>query len=377
MPQNFDQLAKRLRRKVYTSVDEVAKDFAEGLAGIDRQNNVSRKLASDTLAGIQGGTTVGVGDPSALQGSDYLVQNPQPGRTPDVGSGLESRRQTRIRESTRVLPAMVTEDAIAGDTEVAVTIVGDGTGKTLDSLTGSEIVANAAQHLADNPGSIIGTAMMAKVTGQPIVAAGQTGMQPIAAGRTVNVVVTEQYQEDTTWANRQRKNLPTVTPILKCRSACLVNGLACASPRCIPSEASSNFFAEGGSSPTDDWLPANTTGWTPNRPWCVVEMSIDTLDGTLDRNLAEFTYYDYGLVDGSGEIVFAGVPFTVPQGSGQYYIYLGLGTECYGWYLLVGCATGQEVTFGSISIGAPANYIDPTLTREWTLIDSNFPILIP
>lgn len=378
---NLDDLAKRLRRKVYPQgqegVDALARDIAEGLSGIARQPEIARRLTQTTLADVQGGTSLGVGDAAATHGSEYLVQNPQPGQTPDVGQGLASRRQSRIRATTRTLPAKVKTAAVAGDTEVEVVIVGNTPVQDVDASTTAEVVGSITGAMQQDVADISGLTIMAKVTGQPIVTAGSTGVQPIEAGRSVQVVVNEQWEDSTSWTKRGRKNLPLVTPVLKCRTACLVNGLACASPGCFPAEASSNFFAEGGSSPADDWVPASTTDWTPNRPWCVVEMSIDTADGTLDRDLAEFSYYDYGLVDGSGVINFAGVSYSVPLGSGQYYIYLGLGTQCYGWYLLVGCAVGQEVNFGGISLGAPANYIDPTLVRNWTLIDSNFPIPIP
>lgn len=378
---NFDDLAKRLRRKVYPQgqegVDALARDIAEGLSGIARQPEMARKLTQTTIADVQGGTSLGVGDGAATHDSEYLVQNPQPGLPPNVGAGLEARRQTRIRSTTRTLPAKVKTAAIAGDTEVEVVIVGDTPVMGTDASTMAEVVGSVTDRMSESVGSIAGTTMMAKVTGQPIVAAGATGMQPIEAGRTVQVVVNEQWEDSTSWTKRNRKNLPLVTPVLKCRTACLVNGLACASPGCFPGFADSVFFAEGGSSPADDWVAGNTTDWAPDRPWCVVEMSIDTPSATLDRNLGEFTYYDYGLVDGSGVINFAGVSYTVPQGSGQYYTYTGLGTQCFGWYLIVGCAVGQEVNFGGITMGAPANYIDPLLTRDWVLIDSNFPLPIP
>lgn len=373
MPNDYDALAKRIRRKVYTSTEELAKDFADGLAAIARQPSVDRGLENQTIADVQGGVTLGVGDTAATQTSDYLVQNPQPGQPRNVGSGLLTRRQSRIRTDTRVLAAKVLEDAGAGSTEVSVMIVGATPVKGQDATTGIEVVADANAGLQDSISDIIGKQMMAKVTGQPIVAAGATGIQPLTAGMTVSVAVNTQHEDTTTWTRRNRKNLPTVVSVQKCETACLVNGLACTGTVCVPYLSEDHYF-DKTIDPVDgdDWnYVSNIDPADEGRAWAVIEFSSDIPNGTLDRNNGDFTYYAYGVVGPGGSVTFTGVPYTTVLGLDHFYFDLNTllyPEPNYRWALLVGCNVGQNVNFGQFT----PNDADGR-GKSWVVTDSNFP----
>lgn len=362
MPSDYDALSKRIRRKVYGSTEELAKDFADGLAAIARQPSVDRGLQDATIADVQGGTTLGVGDPAAGHVSAYLVQNAQPGQPTNVGSGLLTRRQSRIRNHTRVLAAKVVTAAGAGDTEVEVVIVGADPVKGQDDYTGIQVVANASGGLDDSVDSIIGKRMMAKMTGQPIVTAGSTGIQPLTAGMTVAVTLTEQYEDTTTWTRRNRKNLPVVTSVKQCDSACLVNGLACTGTICNP--VIDEFF---GFPETPD--PVDGQDWTYNtgnqfevgRPWVVVEMGNVNPSGAL--TLADVIVYDSGVIPVGGLVPFSGIPYSVPLSNNRFYDPLAKpdGYLTYGYYVIVGCVDD----YGFISFSGPQG--DPSQERSWTL----------
>jgi len=228
MAQSYDTISARIRSKVYKDPNDLAREIAAGLSALSRQPSFSRGLARDTIADIQGGTTLGVGDPSASHVSDFLVQNPQPGVPRNVGSGLRTRRQSRIEVRTRDCPAMVTEDAAGGDTTIEVKIVAVGVTKSTDAQTGIEVVGDSLSNLVasgTDAASVVGEAFTASVTGTAFVTAGDNGIQPPVAGQTIFVTLSEQWEVVTTWTNRYRKNLPVVTRVLKSRTASVTNGL--------------------------------------------------------------------------------------------------------------------------------------------------------
>jgi len=364
----IDALVAKITSKDYKDVDELAKDFSDGLASIARQPGIERGLNDNTIADVQGGTSLGVGDPSAGHISDYLVQNPQPGVANNVGSGLQTRRQTRIETDTKTLPAIVMVDAVAGDTTVRVKVAGDGVTKATDGTTGIEVVGNLT--VGD------GTEYDASITGQPIVNDGETGIQPIAAGRTVNIVLAKQYEVTSTNTKRFRKNVPVVQRVLKSCTACLVNGFACKGVLCVPflQEASQFVFTDQFYPDGSDWVvdgPGLGNTSAAGRPWAVFEIGTSVVDGVLDRNLGQITYYDYGVVDGSGNITFTGIPWSVPSSANHYSeVFLDPNAQIYFYFLVIGCANGQSVTFGDVSISASYS----SQSGSWTVIDSDFPV---
>lgn len=376
MAESYESLARKLRRKVYSSPEELAKDVSDGLASISRQPSIERGVNRDVIADVQGGVSLGVGDQAATHVSDYLVQNQQPGLPPDVGSGLKVRRQTRIRTTTRVLAAKVVTDASPGDEEVEVVIVGSEPVKTTDPVTGIEIVDNASGQLDQPVDDMIGKRMMVKMTGQPIVTDGSEGIQPILAGRTVSIALNEQFEDTSSWTKRGRKNIPVITSVKKCETGCLVNGLACVGTVCNPEGVDYHYFTQDSG---NDW-GYNNDGLDPNmegRPWCVIELIQDgSIGTTIDRNNGDFAYYDYGVVGPGGTISFTGVLYSHVAGLNHFWED-NTGTvhafnPPYFWVVMVGCAQGQSVNFGKAEpIANPGNGWPDT---SFNVIDSNFPI---
>lgn len=229
MAQSIDNVVARILGRAYgNDPNELAREIADGLSALSRQPSFTRGLSRDTIADIQGGTTLGVGDPSAGNISDVLVQNPQPGIARDIGSGLRTRRQSRIEVRTRDCPAIVTVAASGGDTEVSVKIVGTGTVKATDSITGIEVVGDPLANLVESGTShedVTGLEMTASTTGTAFVNVGDNGLQPPVAGQTIFVTLSEQWEVATVWTNRYRKNIPVVTRVLKSRTATITNGL--------------------------------------------------------------------------------------------------------------------------------------------------------
>jgi hypothetical protein len=228
MGQNYDNVISRIIGRQYADPNELARELAAGLSALSRQPSFARGLSRDTIADVQGGTTLGVGDPSAGHISDSLVQNPQPGIARNIGSGLRTRRQSRIEVRTRDCPAIVIADAAGGATTVSVKIVGTGTVKGRDSLTQIETVADPLSNLVDSGTSyedVVGLEMEADTTGTAFVNAGENGLQPPVAGQTIFVTLSEQWEVSTVWTTRYRKNLPNVVRVLKSMTCSVTNGL--------------------------------------------------------------------------------------------------------------------------------------------------------
>lgn len=224
----LDAVSRRIRRQVYTDPNELAREIAYGLSQLSRQPSFVRGLSRDTIADIQGGTTLGVGDTSAANLSDVLVQNPQPGIPRNIGSGLRTRRQARIESRVRDVPCMVTANASAGDSTVEIKIVANVPFKSSDANTKIQTVGDPLQEFADagmEPNDLTGEELTAAVTGSPFVTPGDAGIQPPVIGQTLYVTLAEQWQVETTWTKRYRKNLPVVVRILKSRTATITNGL--------------------------------------------------------------------------------------------------------------------------------------------------------
>ena len=356
------ELAAALQTKLYTSTQELADDFIRGLTGLSRQPSLDRGLRNDIITDIQGGTTLGVGDTGAANDSDGLVQNPQPGIPMDVGSGLRTRRQARVESRTRTLPATVVTNAEAGDTTVRVRIASTGTTKGQDSLTKIETVGNL--DMAE------GVEYDAAMTGQPIVIEGGNGIQPIEAGRTVQVVLTENYEVATTHTVRQRKNIPVVTRVLKSTSAALVNGFACKGTVCVPNqEFAPTFTLITPDTGAADWDMTTVFDAEVGRAWGVLILPADYPSGTID--MFTYGYYAYGVVPPGGVLPFTGIAQAVADANSQWTNQSpALLNTPYIYALLIGCNQGQVVGYGSISStgdqpGFPA--------RDWVITDSNFP----
>lgn len=359
---SIDNLIARLNGKVYMSVDELAADVAAGLSAVAGSPSVSRGLKDDIITDVQGGTTLGVGDTGATNDSDGLVQNSQPGIANDVGSGLRTRRQSRVESRTRTLPATVVANAEAGDATVRVRIASSGTTKGRDSLTQIETVGNL--DMAE------GIEYDAAMTGQPIVIEGGNGIQPIEAGRTVQVVLTENYEVATTHTVRQRKNIPVVTRVLKSTSAALVNGFACKGTVCVPNQEFAPTFTlitpDTGSA---DWDMTTVFDAEVGRAWGVLILPADYPSGTID--MFTYGYYAYGVVPPGGVLPFTGITQAVADSNSQWTNQSpALLNTPYIYALLIGCNQGQVVGYGSISStgdqpGFPA--------RDWVITDSNFP----
>jgi hypothetical protein len=215
--QTLDAVTKRITGRTYTDPNELAREMAYGLAALSRQPSFVRGLSRDTIADIQGGTTLGVGDNSAANLSDVLVQNPQPGIPRDIGSGLRTRRQARIESKVRTVPCIVTANASAGSSTVQVKIVANGVTKSQDAATGIQTVGD--------PLSDLGEEVTASTSGSPFVTPGDAGIQPPVIGQTLYIELAEQWESTTSWTKRFRKNHPVVVKVLKSRSFVITNGL--------------------------------------------------------------------------------------------------------------------------------------------------------
>lgn len=226
--QSLDAVNKRIGSRTYTDPNELAREICAGLAALSRQPSFVRGLSRDVIADIQGGTTLGVGDPSAANLSAVLVQNPQPGIPRNIGSGLRTRRQARIESRVRDVPCMVLENASAGDSEVSVKIVANDVFKSSDAATGIQTVGDPLTQMADagmDPDDVDGETITATTTGSPFVTPGDDGIQPPVIGQTLFVTLAEQWEVVTVWTRRFRKNLPTVVRTLKSRTCVITNGL--------------------------------------------------------------------------------------------------------------------------------------------------------
>lgn len=224
----LDSVVKRIRSRTFSDPNDLAREIAAGIAALARQPSFVRGLSRGTIADIQGGTSLGVGDPSAANISGVLVQNQQTGLPPNVGSGLKVRRQARIETRVRDVPAMVTADAGEGDTSVSVVIVGSNVLKSNDSITGIETVGDPLTVMADagmSPSLVEGEEIEAVTSGSPFVAPGSNGIQPPVEGQTLFVTLAEQWEVVTSWTVRYRKNIPVVTRVLKSRTCTITNGL--------------------------------------------------------------------------------------------------------------------------------------------------------
>lgn len=345
--------------------DALARDIAEGIAAVSRTPSVDRGLKGGLVTDVQGGTTAGVGDPSAGNISESLVQNPQPGLPRNTGLGLRTRRQARIETRTRVLPAKVMTSAAAGDDEVHVSILGDSTGKSRDSLTGIEKPADPIAEIQNPVASISGTEGMAKMTGMPIASSGENGPQPIDAGRTVEVVVSEQWEVTTTTTTRFRKNKPSVTRVLKKTSLALVNGFAC-SGGCTPTVDEFFGFTET-SDPADgsDWVYNTGNTYAEGRPYLVCELGTTMPSGSLVV-YTSLVPYAYGVIPSGGLVPFGGISYSTNLLTGHFYLPLltPSGFDSYGYYVIIGCPMDSgNWNFGTIDFADPYG----GQSRTWTI----------
>lgn len=229
--QSLDSVNKRIRARTYegpNAVNDLAREICSGLAALSRQPSFVRGLKNGVISDVQGGTTLGVGDPSAANISGGLVQNAQPGLPRNSGAGMLMRRQARIELRTRDVPAMVVTNAVYTDETIRVKLVATTPFKGTDSATMIEVVGDPLGNMADAgmaPDDLTGVEIDAKVTGEMFSPSGDAGIQPPVAGQTIFVTLVEQWEIVTTLSRRYRKNVPTVTRVLKERTATVTNGL--------------------------------------------------------------------------------------------------------------------------------------------------------
>jgi hypothetical protein len=225
---HYDKLAARIRARTFKNPNDLAREFAAAFSALARQPSVQRGLARDVLADVQGGTKLGVGEPSASHISAPLVTGPQTGKPTQVGS-LQTRHQSRIETKTIELPGIVTQNALAGDRTLQVRVVGKLPFITIDETAGTQVPGDVLKNLAEsgiNADNVNGTDYVATVTGQPFVSPGSTGWQPPTKGQTVPVTISRQWQVDTVWTKRLRKWVPNVAIRLMQDTATVKNGMA-------------------------------------------------------------------------------------------------------------------------------------------------------
>lgn len=303
MPQDFDSLVARLRTHLYASMDELQRDVSAALSALADQPSLLRGLKKDIVADVQGGTTLGVGDPFAGLPSDYLVQNPA-GHPTDVGGGLLTRRQTRVEARIRRLPATVTQNATFGQQQIEVSIVAQNPAITTDPVTGVQISGDPmaglapASPLGGEPGTV-------DVTGQPFVHPRNSGVQPVTAGQSIDVTMAETYQADTTWTSKNggRTWTPNVVRTNKETVPSIVNDFQYGHHVCTPGLiATSPIFpiiTPAGNFNWDLTSYQNTGRATPGSYWRIVQN-----DG-IHEPFPTFgaPWWAAGTVDGTGKLV--------------------------------------------------------------------------
>jgi hypothetical protein len=220
---SLDSIVARIKGRSFTDTNALAREMASAISALARQPSFARGIARNEIADVQGGTTLGVGDPSAGHPSSYLVQNPQTGLPPSVGGGLYARRQTRIEIKTHYLPAMVMSDVAAGATSFTARVKGDEPKKSTDPVTGVEIVGDALSGMTASPGSFVGNQYTVSTSGLPFAASG-TGLVPPNAGDTIQITLAQQWEVATTWTKRNKKWVPVTTRVLKSETAHVANG---------------------------------------------------------------------------------------------------------------------------------------------------------
>lgn len=224
----LDKAVARIRGMTYANPNDLAREVSAALSSIARQPSFVRGLEKGVVADVQGGTTLGVGDPSATYLSSYLVQNPQTGLPSKVGT-LQTRRQSRVEMLTRECPGIVTVGASAGDRTLHVRVTATGPYKTTDQTTGVEVAGDPLANLAasgTNADNVTGKDYVATVTGQDFVTPGHEGWQPPTVGQTVPVTISQQWEVTTTWTLRTRTWVPVVTRKLVSDTATVKNGMA-------------------------------------------------------------------------------------------------------------------------------------------------------
>lgn len=317
MPQSFDAVVARLKTHLYADMNELQRDISSALSAIADDPSLLRGLKKDIIADVQGGTTLGVGDPYAGLPSDYLVQNPA-GQPTNVGNGLLTRRQTRVEARIRRLPATVTQNAAFGNTQIEVNIVAQQPAIATDPVTGMQVAGDPMAGLTTTP--VGGVPATVDVTGQPFVHPRNSGVQPVTAGQSIDVTVADTYEADTTWTSKNggRKWTPNVVRTQKDTVPSIVNDfqyghhvthctpgiISVSPPVAIPSPAGAFNW---------DLTPFQGNGHsTPNSYWRIVQLN-DTHDpfptfgppwwaaGTTDANgkminLPNTFWYDSALL---------------------------------------------------------------------------------
>jgi hypothetical protein len=216
MDRYWGKVAANIKGKSYQSNDDLARDVAQALSSLARLPSQNRALDRTVITDPQGGTTLGVGDPSATHLSSSLVSKPQTGLPTKVGGGLETRLISRVEMRTRTTPARVTSNASAGDTTIPVVVAGIEPHQASDNVTPSKVVDDPFP-----PAS--GQTYSATVTGRPLssVALGTT---PPVAGQIIPVTVSEQWRTDTVATKRGNKWHMNVVRSEKANSAVTCTG---------------------------------------------------------------------------------------------------------------------------------------------------------
>jgi hypothetical protein len=318
---SFDTIAARLRSKQYLTTDQLANDLASALSSLANVPSLDRGLSRDLVTDVQGGTTLGVGDPFAGLDSAPLVQ--RSAGKPDVVGGLNTRQQSRVETQIRRIPGTVVDPASPGQSEIQVKLVGENTGIANDPATGMQTVGDLMAGLSTTP--VGGDLITVGVTGQPFVASGASGVQPVTAGQSVDVTVTQQWQTDTTYTLRNRKWQPDVQRSLKSESYAIVNDFQYGSrhmppPVCTPGIIATSPFL-GLFWDLTSHLGDHVS--TPNSYWRIVQLH----DDPEPFPTFGFPWWAAGTVDANGKLIDLPHIFYKFRPDLSYYLLRGCGEE--------------------------------------------------
>lgn len=216
----LEQIGARLRSTSYgnDAVDRLARDLAAVVTLRTSLPSYRRGLTGGVLAGVQGGTTLDVGDPAAGRTSVSL-QLPQRGYYSQQG-GVSTRMQGRAEIDRRTLPGVVVSSVNSTDTIVLTVFVPSGQTPTLgiDPSTGQNTattpafdgliaVSNAAK-----TGSLTAAQLAQTVEITVPRPAAVDGHQPVYnAGEVIDVTSATQYDVRTHWVNQDGRRMPIIS----------------------------------------------------------------------------------------------------------------------------------------------------------------------
>ncbi len=337
-----DALVARIRSTNYSEdPNDLAEVAAVGLSSIARQNTFNRGLHDNTVVDVNGGTTLAVGDNSALQPSVSL-QQPATLRMQQMGV-VSTRQQGRAQSSIQTVPAKVL--AIEGTGPDAIlTVALSGNTVTTKANDANQLVPGDPNSRAyDSAASLAAQGETRRVTmaGLPFQT-NNTGAGYILpeVGQTIMVTQADTSEKRTIWTNRNRRNFPRVVDYSKSSDVAMVNDLRIhehAPHICIPTVIATKTFPPGGFGLVWNWdlTPYQGTGiGNPSTYWRIVQTGMDRLVGMEGY---VYPWYGAGYIGGGGTLVGlpASLDFLPPGTSGPG----GIG------YLVSGCpVTGDPPT---------------------------------